>query len=338
MKREMKHTTRAIFVLLLILTVLAGCNRSKGGGAGGRAAAAPGSTADGRTAGGSAGAVNRIISTAPSNTEIIAGLGLADRIIAADKYSLELPELKRRGDNGLRDAAEIDFFYPDPEAIISLDPDMIITSEHNVYGAGDDPFRLLKEMGITVVYLPTSNSIAGIYRDIETIAAVLGVTERGSELVRNMKEQIDSIAAIGNSIAVTKNSNTAKKSVYMEISPSPNMVTVGRETFLNEMIELIGAQNIFADKTGWLAPGVEAILERDPDVILTNVNFIDDPIGEIKGRDGFASLGAVREGAVYTIDTDSSSRPSQHIILALEQMARAVYPEYYACEAGAGSR
>lgn len=288
--------------------ILTGCNRSKGGGAGGRAA---GTTASGDTP----TVINRIISTAPSNTEIIIGLGLADRIIAADKYSMEISGLPP-------DIAEIDFFYPDPEAIIGLDPDIIITSEHNVYGAGDDPFKLLKEMGIAAVYLPTSSSIADICRDIENVAAALGAVEKGNELIRTMKEQIDSVAARGNSI-------TEKKSVYLEISPAPNMVSMGRETFLGEMIELIGAQNIFADKTGWIAPGAEAVLERNPDVILTNVNFIDDPVGEIKGRDGFNTIKAVRSGAVYYIDTDSSSRPSQHIIFALKQIAHAVYPEHY---------
>ncbi|GHU93590.1 ABC transporter substrate-binding protein [Spirochaetia bacterium] len=303
----MKQKTAA--VLLLMFLILTGCNRSQGGGAGARAAANPGGTA------GSAAVINRIISTAPSNTEIIIGLGLGNRIIATDKYSMEISGLPP-------DIAEIDFFYPDPEAIIGLAPDIIITSEHNVYGAGDDPFRLLKEMGIAVVYLPTSNSIADIYRDIENIAAALGAAEKGNELIRTMREQIDRIAAPGNSI-------TEKKSVYFEISPAPNMVSMGRETFLGEMIELIGAQNVFADKNGWIAPGAEAVLERNPDVILTNVSFIDDPVGEIKNRDGFHTIKAVRDNAVYTIDTDSSSRPSQHIILALRQIAHAVYPDYY---------
>jgi iron complex transport system substrate-binding protein len=309
----MKQLKKAVTLLplMFILMILTGCNRSQGGGAGGRAAANPGGTAGGSNP----SAVNRIISTAPSNTEIIAGLGFADKIIGVDKYSMEIPGL-------VRGIAEIDFFYPDPEAIIGLDPDIIITSEHNVYGAGDDPFRLLKEMGIAVVYLPTSNSIAGIYRDIETIAGALGVTERGGELVRAMQGEIARIAAIGSAI-------TEQRSVYLEISPAPNMVSMGRETFLGEMIELIGGRNIFADKTGWIAPGAEAVLERNPDVILTNVNFIEDPMGEIGGRGGFNTIKAVRDGAVYLIDADSSSRPSQHIILALQQIARAVYPEHY---------
>jgi iron complex transport system substrate-binding protein len=318
----MKKKTVTLFTLTLLFLLLNGCNRS-GGGAGARTAAGTGKAAGAGTAasfgenGGTAAdaAVSRIISTAPSNTEIIIGLGFGGRIIAADKYSMEISGL----DSSI---AEIDFFYPDPEAIIGLDPDIIITNEHNVYGAGDDPFRLLKEMGIVVVYIPTSSGIAGIYRDIETIARALGAAENGQKMIQNMKEQINSITA--NAISITE-----KKSVYLEISPAPNMVTMGRETFLGEMIELIGARNIFADKAGWIAPGAEAVLERNPDVILTNVNFIEDPIGEIKRRDGFNTIKAVQEGAVYLIDADPSSRPSQHIILALQQMAQAVYPEYY---------
>jgi iron complex transport system substrate-binding protein len=120
--------------------------------------------------------------------------------------------------------------------------------------------------------------------------------------------------------------------VYLEISPFPNPVTMGRETFLDEMIEIIGARNVFADNTGWIAPSAEAILDRNPEVILTNVNFINDPLGEIKARQGFATVAAVQTGQVYAIDTDSSSRPSHRITLALRQMARAVYPGEYAGE------
>jgi iron complex transport system substrate-binding protein len=217
---------------------------------------------------------------------------------------------------------EIDFFYPDPEALVGLGPDMVIASEHNSFGAGEDPFRLLAEMGVRVLYVPTSRSIADIRRDIMEIAAGLGAVERGEELIRDMDKEIEAVAVIGRTIS-------AKKRVYFEISPFPNPVTMGRETFLDEMIEIVGAQNVFADKTGWIAPSAEAILERNPEVILTNVNFIDDPVGEIKGRQGFAGTAALRDNAVYPVDTDSSSRPTHRLTLALRQMALAVYPERY---------
>jgi iron complex transport system substrate-binding protein len=262
----------------------------------------------------------RIISATPSGTEIILGLGLGGRIIAADKYSLGLPGLPA----GI---PEIDFFYPDQEAVLGLSPDIIISSEINAYGGGANPYGPLEELGIRLLFIPTSRSIADIKRDIGAIAGALGAAERGAELVRAMEGEIEEVARIGRGLA---GASFKPKTVYLEISPFPDPVTAGRETFLDEMIGIIGAVNVFADKTGWIAPGAEAILERDPEVILTNVNFLDDPAGEIKARPGFAGLRAIREGRVYVIDGDSSSRPSQHITLALRQMARAVYPGEYA--------
>jgi iron complex transport system substrate-binding protein len=267
----------------------------------------------------------RIISTAPSNTEIIIGLGLGDRIIAADKYSLALPGLPGT-------AAEIDFFYPDQEAVLGLGPEIIISNETNAYGGGANPYQVLEDSGIKLLFIPASRSVAGIKEDIRTIAKALDAAERGEDLIRIMEGEIEEVAAIGRGLA--SKPGFRRKTVYLEISPVPNLVTVGRETFLDEMIGLTGAVNVFADKTGWIAPGAEAILERNPDLILTNVEFtadpMGDPVGEIKARPGFAGLAAVREGRVYAIDGDSSSRPSQHITLALRQMALAVYPEEYA--------
>jgi iron complex transport system substrate-binding protein len=254
---------------------------------------------------------------------MIIGLGLGSRIIAADEYSLELlpPGLPK-----------IDYFYPDQEFILSLEPDLIISTEHNVYGAADDPYKLLEGMGIRRFYLPTSRSIDEIKRDIKALAAELEVADRGEALVSVMEREIQSVADIGRRL--TADPAFHKKTVYLEISPFPDPVTMGRETFLDEMIGIIGARNVFSDRTGWIAPGAEAILERNPEVILTNVNFIDNPVGEIKTRQGFASITAVQEGQVYQIDANSSSRPSQHITLALRQMALAIYPGEYASLGG----
>jgi iron complex transport system substrate-binding protein len=302
--------------LVLGLLVFSACGRGQGGGAG---KAAGENTPAGAEQGAASGLPLRIVSAAPSVTEIVIGLGLESRIVAADKYSLELlpPGVK-----------EVDFFYPDQEFILNLGCDIIISTEHNVYGAAGDPYRLLGEMGIRQLYIPTSRGLADIKRDIMAIAAELGVAERGAELAAAMEREIEEVAETGRAIAADPRFN--RKTVYFEISPFPNPVTMGRETFLNEMIAVIGARNVFADSSGWIAAGAEAVLERDPEVILTNVNFIDDPVGEIKNRPGFAGIRAVREGRIYTIDTDSSSRPSQRVTLALRQMALAVYPEEYA--------
>ena len=106
--------------------------------------------------------IEKIISTAPSNTEILAGLGLADKIIAADTYS--------EGIEGLsKDTELMDFQTPDAEKIIELNPDIIIASGYNQVGSSEDPYKSVSDAGIPVVYIPSSNSIDGIYKDIAFI-------------------------------------------------------------------------------------------------------------------------------------------------------------------------
>lgn len=259
--------------------------------------------------------VERIISTAPANTEVLVELGLADKLVAIDKYSSDVEGIPN-------DIEKIDFLNPDAEAIIGLEPDLIIASGHNKSGSSDDPFKLVKEAGISVVYIPSSESIQGIYDDINFIADITNTKENGQKIVDNMKSQIDEIAKKGESIQ-------DKKKVYFEIAPAPNLYSFGNSTFLNEMIELIGAENIFKDENGWIAPSAESIIDKNPDVILTNVNYIDNPIQEIKDREGFENINAVKNNQVYQIDKNSSSRPSQHIIKALNEMAKAIYPDVY---------
>jgi iron complex transport system substrate-binding protein len=261
------------------------------------------------------GPLNRIVSTAPSNTEIIADLGMADKLVAIDRHSANIPGLPA-------DLPRLDFFYPDAEAILGLKPDIIIANGHNATGSGEDPFRFLREMGIPVAFISMSKSINDIYEDIAFIADLLDAKEKGAELIRSMQAQIGEIAQTA-ALAQTG------RSVYFEISPMPEIFTVGKDSYLDDMITTIGARNIFGNDNWILSPSAEAIIERNPDVILTNVDFIDDPIGELKSRPGFNHINAVINNRIYRIDTDSSVRPSSRIILALEQMARAVYPEIY---------
>ena len=262
--------------------------------------------------------INRIISTAPSNTEIIVYLGMAHKLVAIDLHSANVEGIPA----GL---VKLDFFFPDAEVIISLEPDIIIASGHNPTGSGADPFRLLSEAGIPVVYIPMSNSIDDIYRDIAFIADILQVHEKGEMVINTMRAQIAEISQLAVQAMAY---NAEKKTVYFEISAAPQMMTFGQNSFLHDMISVIGARNIFENENWLVTPGAEAVISRNPDVILTNVNWIDNPIGEIKGRLGFNHINAVINNRVYEIDTDSSVRHSPRIVYALRQMVYAVHQLY----------
>ena len=259
--------------------------------------------------------IEKIISTAPSNTEVLMALGLGDKLVAIDKYSTDIEGINT-------ELPQIDFLNPDAETIIGLEPDIVIASGHNKTGSVEDPFKAISEAGIPVVYIPSSDSIDGIYKDIEFIADVVNERSKGKEIVDDMKAQVEKIKAIGDTI-------TDKKSVYFEISPAPYLSSFGKSTFLNEMIEIIGAKNIFENEGGWISPTAEAIIDANPDVIITNAGYMENPTEEIKSRDAWENINAIKNNEVYLVDQNASSRPSQNVIKALEQMAKAVYPEHY---------
>ena len=257
---------------------------------------------------------DRIVSIGPSNTEILIAFGFGDKIVAADDYSAGIAGLKK-------DIPLFDMLAPDGEQIIQLEPDVIFVTGMSGFG-GDDPFKPVTDAGVCVLYIPTSDSIAEIKKDIRFIADVLNAAKAGDNIISDMEREIDAVKAIGDSIA-------DKKTVYFEISAAPWMYSFGSGVYLDEMIVILGAENILADQESWLAVADEAVLDKNPDVILTSVDYIDDPVGEIMSRPGWDVITAVKNGDVYYIDADASNRPSHNIIKALKEMAKAVYPGAY---------
>ena len=260
--------------------------------------------------------VEKIVSMAPSTTEILIDLGLADKIIAADTNTQKDGLLKQ-------DIPYFDMMKPDAEKLIALKPDVVFISGMS-NAKGNTPFSPLIDAGICVINIPSSSSIEAIYLDIAYIAAAVKQEEKGAKIIAIMKKEIEAVRKKGAAISQDK-----KKTVYFEIGAAPHMYSLGTGTFINEMIEIIGAQNILADQKSWIAVSDEMVLAKDPDVILTNVNYIPNPIDEIMARAGWASLKAVKGKKVFGIDTNSSSRPNHNIIKALKEMAKAVYPEIY---------
>lgn len=253
---------------------------------------------------------------APSTLKVIDGLGLHHKVIAVDTYS-------QSTDESLKDLPAFDMMKPDTEKIIALQPDVIFMTGMSNAG-GNDPFKPVRDAGICVLNIPSSNSIQGVYDDISFIADVLGVHKKGADMIAGMKAEIAKYEKIAKTIPADK-----QKTVYFEISAPPYMYTAAGKTFINEIIELLGAKNIFAKQEGWPAISVEQVLAQNPDVIITQVHYIDAPIDEIKNRDGWNVINAVKNDAVYLVTADYVSQPCQYIVKGIDEMAKAIYPEYY---------
>ena len=258
--------------------------------------------------------IDSIVCLSPAVNEVLAAVGMGDKIVAYDTQSVGLEGLTA-------DVPTFDMLKPDMEMLAVLKPDVLFVSNMTFYDQSN-PYEQLMQQGVCVLCVPSADSIADIQESVRFIASAVGEAEKGETLVSEMQQEIDRIAALGKTI-------TEKKSVYFEIGAAPNLYSFGSGVFLNEMLELIGAENVFAGQEGWIAVEGESVAAANPDVILTNVNYVEEPVAEILSRDGWAGVSAVQNSQVYYIDNMSSSLSNHNIVKALDEMAKAVYPDVY---------
>ena len=261
--------------------------------------------------------MNSIVVLAPSWSELVAALGMGDKVIGYDSYSAGLEGLPKDAQ------AFNDITNPDTEQLAALNPDILLISNETLYDQ-ESPYQSLVETGTCVVRIPNSDSIEDIKSDIKFLATALNASEAGISLIDDFDKQLNELAGIAAGIPQEE-----RKRVYFEVAPAPNMYSFGSGVFLNEMIEYIGAENVLSSQSGWLTVEGETIVAANPDVIFTNANYTDNPVQEILSRDGWAGISAIADKNVFSIDSNSSSQPNHNIIKAMRQMAEILYPDYY---------
>ena len=297
-KTEMKKTILTI-ALVLALAILAACTRE---------------TAPAGTPETTEPFEGTIMSIGPAITEILIDLGLGSRIIAADDFSSFVPGVP----SDL--VFVLDMWTPDIEALVAVAPDILIITE--MLNLESDTLDLLASLGTRVISIPQFNRVADIVDNIHFIAGEMGVLAAGEVLTQTMLSEIEAARAIAETI-------TERRTVYFELNPLPMLFTFGADTFLHEIMEIVGAENIFDDAGDWVSISDEQVLARNPDVIITNVGWMDNAIEELKSRPGWDSLDAVANNRVYLVCENTTSRDNHRIVQAMREIARAVYPEYF---------
>ena len=263
--------------------------------------------------------INKIICFSPSITEILIDIGKADKIISVDSYSKEILEKNNIDSSEMQ---IFDMMNPDAEKIISLNPDIIFVNTFSVF-SGKSSIDAIKNLGLSVAVIPNSDTLIGIEDDIYFLGKVLKLEDKAEEIVSKMKENIEKIKSIGDKIKIEEN----QKTVYFEIGAMPNLYSFGTNVYLDDMINIIGAKNIFEDRNSWIAVSEESILSANPDIIFTSVDYIENPVDEILNRKAWQNIKAIQNKEVYFIP--SSSLPNHNIIKALFLMAKSIYPNEY---------
>lgn len=252
-----------------------------------------------------------VVSLQPSNTEILYAVGAGDKVVGVtefDHYPKEVEDLEVISDS----------MTVNTEKVISLDPDVVIA-----YTTGDEAgVKQLEDAGIPVFVIQSAQTFDDVYGDIEQVAKVMGAQKKGNEVIEGMKKQISDVGEKVKSL-------DEKEKVYFEISPAPEIYTAGSATFQQEILQAAGVDNVFADQEGWPKLGEEEIIKRNPATILTTVNYVENPVDEIKSRTGWDTIDAVKGDRVIYLDSDVMSRPGPRISEAVEITAKAVYPDLF---------
>lgn len=252
-------------------------------------------------------APERIVSLAPSTTEILFALGVGDRVVGVtdyDDYPEEVEKIARVGG----------FKGPNMEAITAQNPDIVFASSLS----GKNSMDALQNLGIPVVVLE-AKGIHQIYRSIEIIGQITGSSSKGQELISDMKSKISLISE--------KVAGCSKPRVFYVVDLNGNY-TAGKGTFIDELIALAGGENVASDAEGWVQYSVEKIVEKNPDIIITAPHAGD--VDSIKSTTGYAETNAAKNGRVYVISDDNIiSRASYRIVMGLEEIAQYLHPEVF---------
>ncbi|MBP2240955.1 iron complex transport system substrate-binding protein [Cytobacillus eiseniae] len=259
-------------------------------------------------------APERIVSTSPSETEILFALGLGDKIYGVsdfDDYPKEALTKQKVG--GVT--------KPNEETIIAADPDLVIGG----ISMKDDIVEKFRGLGLTL-YKTEPKKLDDILNNIIQIGIITDTQEKAEELVAQMKETIKTVTDVAATIK-----EEDKKKVYIEFSPG---WTVGKGEFMDELITLAGGINIASDMEGWNAINEEKVIQDNPEVILYTAEVVDDKSGKpleelITSRNGWEKISAIQDGNLTGIEGNIMSRPGPRITDALTQMAEAIYPELF---------
>ncbi|WP_025025692.1 ABC transporter substrate-binding protein [Caldalkalibacillus mannanilyticus] len=255
-----------------------------------------------------------IITTVPSNTEMIFALGGGDRLIGVSDYCnfpAEVDQIEKIG------AMEMNV-----EKILSLQPDLIFITPYQNANAGE-ALEQFKSLGMSVVVIQDATSFEDVYGSMRLIAKVIDAEDKAEEIITEMKDRLAWFKDKAENI-------TEKKKIWVEVSPAPEIYSTGKGTFMHEMLEVINAVNAVGDQEGWIKFTEEEIVQLNPDVIITTYGFyVDKPSEEVLKRAGWGEVPAVKNKQVFDVDNDTVTRPGPRLIDGVETLAKLIYPEVF---------
>jgi len=251
----------------------------------------------------------RVVSLAPSITEVVFDLGLGDRLIGRTDYC-DYPA----------EAASVEsigsLMEPNIEKIIELNPDLLIVSTH----FDPDNISILENLGIAVAAFYNDQSFEGTYETILQIGRILGVEEKAQQKVESMKQSVQE------TLDIVAEAETHPRVYYVVGFGSGGDYTAGGDTFIHQLLQMAGGENIAAHVEGW-GFSFEKIVEMDPEIIICSQYW-----GAKEGletTEGYKDLNAVTKGNLFAFDNNTIDRQGPRMDQGLRTLAEIMHPELF---------
>jgi iron complex transport system substrate-binding protein len=257
---------------------------------------------------------DRIVSLAPNITEILFAIGLGDKIAGVTLDSDYPPDAAQKPRVGT-------FWQPDIEAVVAAKPDLVITLGFEQQRNLAERLRIIGYRNLTV----DIEKVSDLFDVIERIGAETGMERRANELVSNIRTKLQQLATLVD----TK----SKVRVLWVVQREPLRVA-GRDTFINEMIEMAGGENAIGPTVHKYPPiGSEQVIACNADVIIEPAMGQQDIENQRKRAlqywSKFKHMPAVANRRVFVICGDTVSRLGPRLYEGTETIARCLWPNVF---------
>lgn len=246
--------------------------------------------------------VTRVVAITPADCEILYAIGCADALVGCGQYCdypeavSELPVVQSGTDINV-------------EELLLLEPQVIFMTGME---GQDAQIAQLEKNGVKVV-ISNANDIEGVYTAVRMIGTVMGKNTEAEAVVEQMQMVFSEIVR-QSSTSSGDAASPKKKTIYFEVMPLEwGLWTAGSNTFMDEMAQMCGMENAFADVAGWQAISEEQVLLRDPDYIVLITGLGETAADEVKSRNGWNELTAVKNDMVYNADSYTMTRPAPRL-------------------------
>ena len=257
------------------------------------------------------GPAQRVVSLAPSNTEILFAIGAGAQVVGRDQLSDYPAEAADITDIGSA------FEALNTELIVSLKPDLVLAAEINT----PEQVKQLEDLGLTVYYLKNPLTLEEMYGNLGIVAQLTGHESETTTLIKSLKARV---ATVDEKIAPI----SSRPSVFYELDATDpaKPYTAGKGTFITQLIDRAGGHNIASDIDGYPQLSLEQVVAADPAfIILGDARYGITP-ESIAQRPGWENLSAVKNEKVVPFNDDLVSRPGPRLVDALEELAKLLRP------------